>query len=292
MPPAQSDISQLFTTNNRKKGQVPRTIKVSALCMVTTMSQSSLSEATTRMQVHSAASRFSLAYQPVISIADGRRSVVAFESLLRIQGLGVGEGTAQFIAKAESDGSIVAIDRWVLSQVIALTRTRPRLSVWLNTSQLSIAHPTFVKDALAAMVAGEVMGRLSFEMTETADAEEKILAKRLEEMKVQALTVMLDDVTDGYAKRGLLLSESVAGCKLSRQTTVALLESERVRAEVQQLVKICRRLGKRIVLEGIETTDELRLAMDLDITLCQGYYFCKPASPASLLHYPQMRPVR
>lgn len=241
--------------------------------------------------MHSAASRFSLVYQPVISIAAGKRSVVAFESLLRINGLGAGEGTVQFITKAESDGSIVAVDRWVLSQVIALTRARPRLSVWLNTSQLSIAHPTFVTDALTAMKAGQVVGQVSFEMTETADADEKILAKRLEDMKVQALTVMLDDVTDGFAKRGLLLSESVAGCKLSRQTTVALLESERVRAEVQQLVKVCRRLGKRIVLEGIETTDELRLAMDLDITLCQGYYFCKPASPANLLQYPQMRPV-
>lgn len=220
---------------------------------------------------------------------DGNRAVVAFESLLRISESGRLNGPAATVARAESDGSIVQIDRWVLNEVIALLKSRPQLKVWINASQLSIAHPTFVADALHALIANQVLGRVSFEVTETANVEAHILAKRLEVLRLQALTVIVDDVRDGYAKRSLLLSDAVAGCKLSRESTMELMVSETARGEVQRLVKLCRRRGKQVVLEGIETRDELELATKLDISLCQGYFLAVPAAAADLNHYPEMR---
>ncbi|MNO02745.1 cyclic-di-GMP phosphodiesterase [compost metagenome] len=56
------------------------------------------------------------------------------------------------------------------------------------------------------------------------------------------------------------------------------------------MVKLCRRLGKQVVLEGIETTDELSLARQLGISLCQGYFLGMPANPADLQHFTEMRP--
>lgn len=220
---------------------------------------------------------------------DGVRSVVAFESLLRISHSGVLHGPAEVVARAEADGTIVEIDRWVLNEVINLLRSKPRLRVWINASQLSIAHPTFVEDALHTLSANQVLGRISFEVTETADVDANILAKRLEILRLQALTVIVDDIRDGYAKRALLLSDAVTGCKLSRESTMELMVSEQARTEVQRLVKLCKRKGKQVVLEGIETTDELDLAKQLDISLCQGYYLGMPARPADLQHFPEMR---
>lgn len=234
--------------------------------------------------------RFSLAYQPVFSVMDDQRSVIAFESLLRISDSTGTQGPAALVARAESDGSIVDIDRWVLAQVINQLKSRPRLSVWINTSQLSIAHPSFVGDAVQALLAANVMGRVTFEVTETADVDAHLLAKRLEALRLQALTVMVDDVRDGYAKRSLLLSDSVVGCKLSRESTMELMVSESARAEVQRLVKLCRRRGKQVVLEGIETIDELSLAKHLNIDLCQGYLLGMPAMPSELQHFAEMRP--
>lgn len=234
--------------------------------------------------------RFSLAYQPVFSVTDDQRSVIAFESLLRISDSTGTQGPAALVARAESDGTIVDIDRWVLSQVIDQLKSRPRLSVWINTSQLSIAHPSFVVDAIQALLAAKVMGRVTFEVTETADVDARLLAKRLEALRVQSLTVMVDDVRDGFAKRSLLLSDSVVGCKLSRESTMELMVSEPARADVQRLVKLCRRTGKQVVLEGIETVDELSLAKHLNISLCQGYFLGMPAKPSELQHFVEMRP--
>ncbi|MBM5458991.1 EAL domain-containing protein [Pseudomonas sp. P66] len=254
------------------------------------MSQPSFSNASAWSHEGLSPSSFSLAYQPVFSIKAENQFVVAFEALLRITNRGVTQGPAELVTRAEADGTIIEIDRWVLDQVIALLRSRPRLSVWINTSQLSIAHPTFVEDAIRSLTSNQVIGRVSFEVTETADVDAQILTKRLEVLRLQALTVMVDDVRDGYAKRSLIFSDAVAGCKLSRESTRELMVSERTRAEVESLVKLCRRLGKQVVLEGIETTDELSLARQLGISLCQGYFLGMPANPADLQHFTEMRP--
>lgn len=254
------------------------------------MTRSSIPEAAQWPNETVQPSKFALAYQPVVDITRGHDVVVAFESLLRVTRGGVTFGPLDLVAEAEANGSIVAIDRWVLGEVIRLARTRPALSVWINTSQLSIADPSFLTDAIRALAASRTLGRISFEITETANVDAQLLAKRLEVLRLRAITVLIDDIRDGHAKRGLLLSDAVAGCKLSCETMLELHTSASARAEVQQLLAICRYRHKKVVMEGIETPADLALAKDLGITLCQGYLFARPTSPELLTHFAQMRP--
>lgn len=230
-----------------------------------------------------------LAYQPIFNITPEGRSVIAFESLLRVQIDGVAHGPADVVAAAELDGSIVTIDRWVLHDVIRLAITRPTLHVWVNASQISIGHPSFLEDAIQSLVDSGTIDRVAFEITETADIDAAVLAKRLDALRVRTLTLMVDDIRDGYAKRSLLQNDAVAGCKLSRETTLELQTSERARTEVQRLVKHCRFIGKKVVLEGIENEADLGLATSLGIQFCQGYHFGYPAEPAKLQIYSEMQ---
>jgi EAL domain-containing protein (putative c-di-GMP-specific phosphodiesterase class I) len=135
-----------------------------------------------------------------MSISAQPNTVVAFESLLRVQINGVAHGPADIVAAAEADRSIIDIDRWVLNEAIRQAVARPRLNIWINASQISIAHPTFLNDALTAMTASRTLGRMTFELTETADVDATLLLRRLDALKVRALTLMIDDVRDGYAK--------------------------------------------------------------------------------------------
>lgn len=234
---------------------------------------------------------FALAYQPVIDITRGRAAVVAFESLLRISSRNGMIGPVEVIANAEADGSIVSIDKWVLNEVLALARSRPALHVWINASQLSIADPDFLGEAVRALIATETLGRVSFEITETAHVEAGLLASRLRKLKRRAITVLIDDIRDGFAKEALLLNEAVSGCKLSRDSMLELHSSARARSEVAELLGICRERQKNVVLEGIETEEDLALAKELGIRWCQGYYFARPAMAEELSRFPQMRPV-
>ena len=233
----------------------------------------------------------SLAYQPVIDIARGPSAAVAFESLLRITKGGVTHGPIELVEQAEANGSIVGIDRWVLSEVIKLARCRPALNVWINTSQLSIADPDFLTESIRSLIASRTLGRVSFEITETANVDAELLAKRLDALKMRAITVLIDDIRDGYAKKSLLLSDAVAGCKLSRETMLELHSSPQVRAEVEQLLTLCRLHHKKVVLEGIETEADLELAKEMAIPLGQGYFFARPSTADMLTQYQQMLPA-
>jgi len=166
------------------------------------------------------------------------------------------------------------------------------LHVWVNASQISIAHPSFLDDAIQSLVDSRTIERVAFEITETADIDASVLARRLDALNVKTLTLMVDDIRDGYAKRSLLQNNAVAGCKLSRETTIELQNSERVRTEVQRLVKHCRLIGKKVVLEGIENEADLGLATSLGIEFCQGYHLATPAEPAHLQLYTEMQAHR
>ncbi len=249
----------------------------------------SSTETLVRPQPSLGSHHYFLAYQPIFNITPNGRRVIAFESLLRVQIDGVAYGPADVVAAAEIDGSIVGIDRWVLNDVIRLAISRPYLNVWVNASQISIAHPSFLEDSIQSLAASRTIERVAFEITETADIDALVLAKRLASLRVKTLTIMVDDIRDGYAKRSLLQNDAVAGCKLSRETTIELQTSERVRTEVQRLVKHCRLMGKKVVLEGIENETDLGLATSLGIEFCQGFHFGHPAEPAKLQIYSEMQ---
>lgn len=234
-------------------------------------------------------SMLQVAYQPIVSLKEDHIPAIAFESLLRIRKDGNVHGPVEFLRDAEMDGSIVAVDRWVLTEVINLACRRPNLRTWINASQISIAHPLFLKSAVRSLVQSHTLGRVTFEITETADIHYTLLSKRLSSISVGAFTCVIDDVRDGFAKRQLLGERYVAGCKLSRETTVEMATSEKVREEVQKLAGICRSLGKRLVLEGIETSEELQMACGLSIELGQGYLFGRPSAAENFNEHFQMR---
>ncbi|HHH9441270.1 TPA: EAL domain-containing protein [Pseudomonas aeruginosa] len=224
-----------------------------------------------------------LVVQPVMRIGLGQPTAIAYECLLRVVQEGELSPPARLIAGAEEDGSIVGLDMWVVSQAARIARAFPRACLWINTSQISISDGRFIEHAISEFDRFGVTSRLTFEITESANGDTFKIIKGLERLNL-AIPVMLDDLHDGFAKRQLLMNQAVTGCKLSRRTTQEIAMSASVRTDVEILVRSCRAAGKRVVLEGIEHAGELELALNLDIELCQGFYFGRPALPELLLN--------
>ncbi|WP_023389303.1 EAL domain-containing protein [Pseudomonas putida] len=223
-----------------------------------------------------------LVVQPVMHLGSRHPSAIAYECLLRVV-----EGTqlaapARLIASAEADGSIVDLDRWVVSQAARIAGAFPNVHLWVNASQISVSDIRFIEHAISEFDRHEVTSRMTFEITESADGDACKIVKGLERLNLKAMPVMLDDLRDGFAKRQLLMNRAVTGCKLSRRTTRDIAESPAVRGEVEKLVRDCRAAGKRVVLEGIEDAAELEIARALQIEFCQGFYFGRPALPEYL----------
>lgn len=222
------------------------------------------------------AHQLQIAFQPVVLTIDETVRVFAYESFLRVGNPWCTSTLVNLIAAAEDDNSIIELDTWIMSNVCRHLSLNPELKIWANSSQISLANPDFIAATIEKAESFGVRDRLTIEMTESADGDPAALRRNLEQLRVQSIAVLLDDVHDGYAKRCLLDSEAVIGCKFSFDTKQLMQVDPKARRAVIELTEWCHRQGKSVVMEGIETPAEYRMARDIGISLQQGYLFARP----------------
>lgn len=225
-------------------------------------------------------------FQPIYDISETPPVVYAYEALLRVIRGGVVSSAEHLILEAERCGAIVSIDCWVLGEVATLVKQKPATRFSVNASQLSLQSQAYLSEALKLLAEQRLGSMVSIEVTETAHARASKLSEHLRKLHSQAIPVFLDDILDGHAQRGMLSEHFVSGCKISRQSTMAALNSHLVMRAIQDVIEICHAGNKVVVIEGIETQEELNLARQMGLRLCQGYYFQRPKDSEALFGIP------
>lgn len=218
-----------------------------------------------------------LAYQPVIEIGNRHPTVVAYESLLRIGSPWCGRSLQSMIKQAEHDGTIIAIDMWVGRRVREALDTNPGIRVCINASQLSLSTPEYLNFILRIFEEESIKERLVIEVTESAIASIPAVLHGISMLSEKNFRVVIDDIDDGYAKRSLIGSEHVKGCKVSRVTTAKITTDPGARDYLRRFAAWCHDHNKSIVVEGIETELELSIIRDFGVMLFQGFLWGSPA---------------
>ncbi|MBO0902977.1 putative bifunctional diguanylate cyclase/phosphodiesterase [Jiella sonneratiae] len=221
----------------------------------------------------------SLAYQPIVDVATGE--VHAFEALMRLRGP---EGTpippSVFIPVAERTGAIVSLGRWALRTActqILKAGLAPKLSVNLSAVQLREASfPLFVAGLLSEM--NLAPSSLALEITEGFDiASDPCVLEAIAALRNLGIEIWLDDFGTGYAGLSWLQSIDFTLVKIDQRflQASATPEGERFLKDILQLV---RRRGLSVVLEGVETPEQMAFLERAEVPLAQGYYLGRPVS--------------
>jgi diguanylate cyclase len=92
----------------------------------------------------------------------------------------------------------------------------------------------------------------------------------------------LDDFGAGHASLGHLKALQVDELKIDRSFVVGLPEDERDVAIVYATVELARRLGMRVVAEGVESSEGWDMLARLLCDEAQGYYLSRPLTAAAL----------
>ena len=231
------------------------------------------------------AEELTVVYQPIYDM-DG--NVRALEGLARWQDVNGGPiSPAEFIPIAENVGLIDQLGGWVLERACrqitewaASYSELPRVSI--NVSTLQLRNPDFVASIARLMEKyPAAQGQICLELTESVlvpgkgDWHRPVLAA-LTEMGV---CLSIDDFGTGYSSLNYLHELVVDQVKIDRTFIDAAIEDDKQRQLLAGIVGIGKDLGLCVVLEGIETVDELELARTLDCDLLQGYLLGKPMSP-------------
>ena len=224
---------------------------------------------------------FSLHYQPLIDLAEGRIS--GAEALLRWPQSDRRPMTpTEFIPIAEDTGLIIPLGEWVLieacSQAQAWQARQPGLRISVNLSARQFRQKDLT--GMIERVLGETglaPALLELELTESMlmhHADETIgTLTRLDEMGVH---LSIDDFGTGYSSLSYLKRFPIHSLKIDRSFVRDISSDPDDAAIVTAIVAMARSLNLNVTAEGVETEEQAAFLRSLACQRAQGFHFGRP----------------
>ncbi|EGP54433.1 GGDEF family protein [Agrobacterium tumefaciens F2] len=235
----------------------------------------------------------SLVYQPILNVSTNETA--GAEALMRLRLLdGSFVSPNIFIPIAERTGTILELGLWTIKTVCKQILADDKVSVVsVNVSPMQLKNPGFATSVAAILVEAGIAGnRLAFEITEGLDMEmHSDLLRCLNDLKTLGINIWLDDFGTGFAGLSWLRMTDFDTVKIDR-SFLHDSKTPRGRAMLQDMIRLIRNRGHKILIEGVETEEQLRLIRQLEIDYAQGYYLGRPvvAERLSLATAPYSRP--
>jgi diguanylate cyclase (GGDEF)-like protein/PAS domain S-box-containing protein len=229
-----------------------------------------------------------LVFQPVVALISGALS--GFEVLLRWQRTG-GEfiPPSEFIPLAEETGIIVPLGSWVINEACRQAAEWQRqfpsehpLTVSVNISPRQLMQSAIVETVAQALRRHSVEhGTLALEITESALAEDAATAMRvIKDLKTLGVQVLLDDFGTGYSSLGHLHRFPVDTVKIDRSFLTKDPADVAGSNLLSAVIALAQNLEKGVIVEGIETPEQVERLRRLECPHGQGYYFSRPVPVA------------
>lgn len=222
--------------------------------------------------------RYSLLYLPEISMETGRVEYV--EALLRFQHPVYGLLDAgRFLEIAESIGIMPELGRRALAEAAAeLKGMAGEFGLVVDLSSQQLSDPAAVTHLLDTLTeVGVPPARITFECTELALSSSPQALETLTRLSAAGCRFSLDDFGAGYCSFSLLAQLSMDTIKIDRSFVAEIVGSRAMHELVAALVAFGRRLGARVVAEGVETPTQLALLRAMGCDAAQGFLFGPPA---------------
>jgi diguanylate cyclase (GGDEF)-like protein/PAS domain S-box-containing protein len=222
---------------------------------------------------------FKIFYQPLVNLKTRRISTC--EALLRWPHPERGMiPPAEFIPIAEEMGLIHDIGRWVLKQAcVEATQWPPHVRVAVNLSPMQFRRGDVVADVREALeLSGLAPGRLEVEITESVLLQDTPSTRAsLHQLHELGVRLSLDDFGTGYSSLSYLHSFPLQKVKIDRSFLEGLGSSDRPVTLLHGVARLSAELGMSVVVEGIETEEQLALiSTEEGIEEAQGYLFSPP----------------
>ncbi len=224
--------------------------------------------------------QFRLVYQPIADA--GSRSVVAFEALLRWEhperGLLLPDA---FIPLAEATELILPIGLWVLETACAEATTWAEdVGLSVNLSPVQFRRGELAPQLRAILAkTGLAPERLSLEITEglLLERNEHVL-RVMAAIRGLGVRFSLDDFGTAHSGLSYLRSFPFDALKIDKSFVQEAVERPEARAIVEAILAIGNALKLKVIAEGVETEEQLRLLKQMQCQQVQGYLTGRPVS--------------
>jgi len=227
--------------------------------------------------------QITLYYQPVINLLS--HGIVGMEALVRWKHPELGfVSPAEFIPIAEETGLIQDLGESVVDMAcqgladFAKDDILRELYVNVNISAIQILSRTLDDFIRKKIVEYQIdPSRFNAEITESILVEDLQAAVNfVQELKSMGMKVFLDDFGTGYSSLSYLHQLPFDYIKLDRTFIQVSPDNQSNITLIESIGFLATNLGMEIVVEGIETEDQMRLSQNLNCQYGQGFLFAKP----------------
>jgi diguanylate cyclase (GGDEF)-like protein len=248
-----------------------------------------------------------LHYQPIVSLAPADPRIVGLEALIRWPKPGGGMvAPGEFIPVAERSGLINHLGWWTIEHACRQLLSwhgrhpdYPQLAVMVNISGRQFSEPELAPSVLHILEGTGLNGdHLHLEITESsamADLERSV--ETFHALKTLGVHLHVDDFGTGYSSLSYIHRFPLDSLKVDRSFVSGMTERPENVAIVRTVVGLARSLGLSVVVEGIETEQQLAIAREMGCEYAQGWLFAKAMEAEAVervlsIPDPVLRPLR
>ncbi|MCX8253975.1 Cyclic di-GMP phosphodiesterase Gmr [Beijerinckiaceae bacterium RH AL1] len=225
---------------------------------------------------------FLCAFQPKVDFRTDE--IVGLEVLLRWRDEnGTIRAPGDFIKLAIELGLMDEISMILLDQVVEQIDEindafGANASISLNVAARQATDLAFMQTLVARLVQTGYPSRFVVELTEEAFLSKgEFQSHILPMLREHGIGVSIDDFGVGYSSLSMLAEITADELKVDRSFITGIHAKPRNQTILKVIELLGSALGLRIVVEGVETYEELAyLQAATRITVAQGYYFAKP----------------
>lgn len=228
-----------------------------------------------------------VAFQPIVELPTGR--LHEYECLFRPDMPMLPQSIGAIVQAAIDTARSVELDAYLVSAILSrageLERQRrdageEPLRIAVNVTPASLLDPRFDAAAIAELVRSIGMDprQITLECTEQQAVDDVVpLQRAVKALRRTGFGFAIDDAGAGYASFALIAALRPTVIKIDRDIVAGIARDDAKQALVEAFVSFGRRIGARLLAEGIERRADLAMVTALGVDLGQGYLIGKPS---------------
>ena len=211
-------------------------------------------------------------FQPIVHLAS--LEVGGYEALSRFD-LASDATPEQWFQAADAVGLSLDLEMHAIRKAVSHAYQLP-INTFLS---LNASPETLLRGEFSDLV-GELHGEsIVVEVTEHAAVEDyEPLQRAIDRLRHQGIRLAIDDAGAGFASLKHIVRLLPEFIKLDLFLVRDIHEDPVKRAVVAGMLGVASQIGGKVIAEGVETAEELRVLIDLGVEWAQGYYLGRPGA--------------
>ena len=190
---------------------------------------------------------------------------------------------ADFIPVFEKNGFIRFLDYYIWEETCKLIAAMKRQGFDRYPISINVSRAHFYRNEFQHVLK-ELIEKykllpddVELEITESIYVEDsEIIISRIQELRKMGFKVAMDDFGSGYSSLNMLKEMPIDIIKMDLKFLDSSENVDKSHKILDSLVDLAKRLELNVVIEGVETEEQVEFLQGIGEMTAQGYYFSKP----------------